>query len=1763
MLPEQQQRIMGYFIEEAKDHLNTIEQGLLNLQATIEDQELVNEVFRAAHSVKGGAAMLGLTSIQQTSHRLEDSFKVLKECSVKVDQQLESLFLRIFDTLQALLEQLSGPFGLTEELGEQMVRELEPVFEELNGHLGGLVGQCGREADESSPLLVPQQVLAGIGAEAFASSNSFVDSGSTYTDSREIEESALHLVFDSDVPARMREMLQAFKQPEGRESKRQLKSICRNLKMAGEEFELPHWIELIEAVEKAIANPENTYRSLAPTVIKDIKQAQELVLCGQEDEIVVGAKLRELLPAEQSSEADFEDLLAFAQPGTGDSNIHAAEDAAWDSTGTGDSRASEQLLPTISGLSIDELFDKLDGDDSEAEVGVRSPHLDDSPGFGESDVETGSFRNSTRSGPEVGAAELNTLADLFDGESHDLDDAWEEEEDLDDAVSSKVPTQGILEPDDDDNSGDFTDLLFDEYSAENSEANVMPPIDDLTSLFGEDLLWGESNNSAVPGDEEDGASRQPLTGEQPETTNATDDFDRRDRIPPQVKGWSEEDVLGTLLDEVAAQTSAPANNNADLDNLLSEFSETKFAEMPTDTSDYLPSPNAFDTESYESEDGERSRNDSEDDAEALNLPEIDDDFGSHSEAGDDSDFSELLAITSGFQMEGSQNGESRKDRGLAASNELNEEIGRSPNMTSDSHLDISSDENWLEDAFGIEDELSPLANLELDDTDLDALFGDVTSGPISSDDDTQPDRQSAATAATSQEAADLAELFGSVSTGTEYDSEALEDSSTDWLNLDDAESPSADLAPEEGDLANWFDDQEVALEDDNLENLDAVGLEAFSGGDSQTSTAESDDSSALDLLEGMFGEESILPIDGTSADEEGAAVDLEELSAELPDSLFDESGADLFDGLEIDATGEDEGDDLFDSLETDVSASDLDAMSAEVPDDVFEGDADLLEALETGATLGSEDLEDFNDFLDSVDAGAVVTSELATGSFDLDDQQEQLEGMELSDFFDSSDASLENAEGNFDDLEALLIAGGAGAAMAASGGTNQSPVSTEVFSDLEELLSESETMPEIPAPGKSRSPAAARNQSDDEFGDLEKLLEEPKDVGSPSNESNMGPSGGNRRPKGPRPFGDQTMRVPVKQLDNLSNLMGELVVNRNSLEQDQERMRQFLDNLLHQVTLLSDVSQRTQDFYERSLLEIALLANRQGNRSPWRSEESSHHHDSAWRPEEMDKFTPFHSLAQEIIELIVRVRESAADIEFLVDEADQVTRQLRQVTTQLQEGLTRARMKPFAETTDRLFRAVREIAIKCGKQAQLQVEGKDILIDKMIVDQLYDPMTHLVNNAITHGIEAPEVRLAAGKPAMGRITIRAFHQGNQTVISVSDDGAGIDPQKVKAKAIKQGLLTASQAQRMSRTEVYDLLFMPGFSTQEQATEYAGRGVGMDVVRTSLHEIRGTVGIDSTIGKGTVFTIRLPLVLSISKALCCISDRARIAFPMDGVEDMIDVPRDQVTTGADGLPCIEWRGSILPFRPLRDLLAYNRYLGRGSVYGFSAEDDMISVIVLRSAGSFLAVQVDQVSTEQEIVIKQLEGPVPKPIGIAGATVLGDGRIVAIADVLELIDLATGRLRKDTGGTLWDESDRAAAEAAEEKNEPTVLIVDDSITVRSLLSITFEKSGYRVEEARDGKEAWEKMKSGLPCDIVFCDIEMPRMDGLELLSRMQKDSVLCELPIAMLTSRGADRHRQMAYSLGAKGYFTKPYLEEQLLDAASRMLKGEVVGAPVVV
>ncbi|TAF09243.1 MAG: hybrid sensor histidine kinase/response regulator [Nostocales cyanobacterium] len=802
------------------------------------------------------------------------------------------------------------------------------------------------------------------------------------------------------------------------------------------------------------------------------------------------------------------------------------------------------------------------------------------------------------------------------------------------------------------------------------------------------------------------------------------------------------------------------------------------------------------------------------------------------------------------------------------------------------------------------------------------------------------------------------------------------------------------------------------------------------------------------------------------------------------------------------------------------SESELGNLVAEI-ETSLELDASFLELL-------SEEEEGTDNLLDSIE-------------LTLSQDNEQSTELELPDLDNANNSEIEFAE--LDALldEELVI-------------PKQEPVVDPDFADLEALLqtdnlSKPLTTP-TPVASKNTTPVNKSADIPDDFMDLEILLAEAdQTISTPGRTSKPSIS------KTPRPTirrtKEESMKIPVKQLDDMSNLVGELVVNRNTLEQDHERLRMSLDNLLIQVQHLSDVGARMQELYERSLLEASLLKSRRAREKGYNSA-----NDRGFASEEMDEFTEFHLLAQETIEYIVRLRESASDIDFVTEETERVARQFRQVTTQLQEGLTRSRMVPFAQAVDPVRRGVRDNAIKYGKQVELEIEGAETLIDKMILDHLKNPLTHMLNNAIAHGIETPDIRTRAGKPGIGKILIRAFYQGNQTIIAITDDGAGIDPERVKKKALEKGVITPEEARKMSRQDIYELLFLPSFSTADEVDDIKGRGVGMNVVINDINEIRGTINTDSTVGKGTTFTIRLPLTLSICKALCCISDKSRIAFPMDGVEDTLDIAVTDIHKDSQGQTLIKWRDTHLPFRPLRDILAFNRQISRGNIYSNTRDDDMVSVVVVRSGGTMVALQIDQVLSEQEIVIKQFEGPAPKPSGVAGATVLGDGRIMPIADVLEIIDIFQGKMSKQIGGGAWQRKAAPPEQSIPEvKSEPTVLIVDDSITVRELLSLSFNKAGYRVEQARDGQEAWDKLRSGLPCDIVFCDIEMPRCDGLELLSRISKDSSLNHLPIAMLTSRGADKHRQMAFQLGASGYFTKPYLEEALLEAASRMLKGE--------
>ena len=1999
MMPEQQQRILGYFIEEAKDHLNTIEQGLLNLQSTIQDPEMVTEVFRAAHSVKGGAAMLSLGSIQQTSHRLEDYFKVLKEApTTQVDRDLETMFLQVFDGLQALLEELQGPFGLTDDKAQEVMADIEPVFGRLESHLNALVAV----APAVAPAAAPTATATATPPLARATASS--------------EDSALKLVFSSDVPSHLREMLTLFKQTDTEASRTALQGCCDALKREGEQFDLSLWSELPVAARQAVGNVEQTYRSLAPVVIKELKRAQEQVLSGQANAILIAAELESLMPLLADTDdalGDIDSLLDDAL-----SPMEAPELTDLFATETEPAPTAEADLDW---LDLPSTTEETAAGDTSDDFAASLSALTSEPAESDAPRE-----------PTVGTAELNSLADLFEGEVAELDSPWEEISESEAAIADP-PISAI------DLDSDFSDLLDGAPEEDDTHSS-----NDLADLFG-DPITDEAPTISPPAD----------------TDDDLDDLLNLDVTPRDSAATSPDtdDVgLDSLLDSLESKPASDAEIATDLDLGLDETSDTIDFDL-----DLEAAP--------EGEAGVSDFGDLFNTEETISVPTSEPDRSLPSEAAADTDFGDLFGAAAATEIAAAPVGEledalsSTADdlanipESITVSESTSElvEAGDEPTLeTVDEDIDTSFDaiddpwstdktdtttaenetsaldaldELWTETevpspeatdsaeqnfndfpAVDVEDqdiESPEIASIAATTEDFDDLFADSDEAETTSDlgltlDDSEvfldvPVSTDAAADVTDTSFDDLlldSNTSAAVEDGIETELDDLwgentvtadagtTDADLDFLTSSDA-SPSSTETPETTDVDNRLAVTGNVSHDADLRNsTDEVDTDDFGTllGDAAnaalplTEEIEHNNGNDFDLTFADAGDEVLALASDTS---EAAAMSTDDFEAGLPDDtsddlfaeadtglpdtsddLFAEADAELadnstsaIDDITTDFFGSDDGaessnviasstsddiDDFFStpteavaaptaastdlaesaaaldpfdeitapaldlvadselndshpaSAEADTSASDaiamadeLDALAADNADltdelsdfdfDLSNPDATILEpepeanslfdtpeqvASSIEADLGLDELDfdlsvtdeppeaiatttesyetqnDADRGLDELDFGLGDIDEDAAIAASHDAQNDVDRGLDELDFDlgataaaaeavdpitasheTQEDAGLELDELDFDlgetsevaetaaaiaepdeidideasdfgELDAML-ADSTASVPADTPGLNASATDISEFDELDDLLSEPpaeanvattttdsgvdfDELDALIGDDSTEAVADAETSSEageDEFGDLEKLLEEADQTmgGAASSIRSPGPSRSTRRVSG---IVDQTMRVSVKHLDNLNNLVGELVVNRNSLEQDQDRFRQFLDNLLFQVQQLNDVGQRMRDLYERSLLESSLLASRQafqagGSRLSSVNNSSngdSHATGASFDALEMDRFTGFHTLTQEMIELIVRVRESSSDIAYTVESTDQIARQFRQVTTQLQEGLNKARMVPFAQTADRLPRAVRDISIKCGKEARLVVEGRDTLIDKMLLERLYDPMTHLVNNAITHGIESPEERAALGKPREGKIMVRAFYQGNQTVIYIEDDGGGINPNVIKRKAIQKGLITQAEAERMNTLETYELIFHHGFTTRDQADDFAGRGVGMDVVRTALSEIRGSISIDSELGKGTSFTIRLPLTLSISKALSCLNNQARIAFPMDGVEDMFDVPGDRVQTNDKNQSYIQWRDMALTFQPLSELLQFNRSLGRGRVYGGNQDDDMVSIVVLRNANTYIGIQVDRVLGEQEIVIKQIEGPVPKPMGIAGATVLGDGRVMPIGDVLELIDIAQGRVRREAGSSLWSQVELPPEEEQEPvKSEPTVLIVDDSITVRELLSMSFNKVGYRVEQARDGQEAWEKMRSGLPCDLVFCDIEMPRMDGLELLSRMQKDNMLKNIPIAMLTSRGADRHRQMAVDLGASGYFTKPYLEEALLEAAQRMLQGEVL------
>ncbi len=581
---------------------------------------------------------------------------------------------------------------------------------------------------------------------------------------------------------------------------------------------------------------------------------------------------------------------------------------------------------------------------------------------------------------------------------------------------------------------------------------------------------------------------------------------------------------------------------------------------------------------------------------------------------------------------------------------------------------------------------------------------------------------------------------------------------------------------------------------------------------------------------------------------------------------------------------------------------------------------------------------------------------------------------------------------------------------------------------------------------------------------------------------------------------DSTVRVPNKLLNNLNDWFGELTIARNSLNIYVERLRSLSSLLKRRVRTMQNLD---------SNLVVGHVNTSNENLS--------------------DRYF----LPPAMLQDLVRLQEVTNDIDLTLEETDQSVSELNRIAKQLQTSLTKVRMRPFADLVARFPRFIRELSKEYGKNVELKISGEQTLIDRTVLEALNNPLMHLLRNAFDHGIEQPEVRSRVGKNTAGIIEIKAACVGNQTIITVKDDGGGIDLDKIRSSAPRLGMDANS-----SEEQLLSLIFEPGFSTANEVTALSGRGVGMDIVRTNLRQIRGDIKVDTQLGVGTTFTLSVPLTLSVAKVILVESNGLLLAFLRESIGEMLLPAANQFCEIA-GKEAISWEGHIAP------LIRLDRWLKLPQKTEQTLRTNEPSVLTIEHNNEWVGLLVNRSVGEQEVVIRQVEPGIDMPPGFSSCAILGDGRVAPLVDVPSLLDWISSCDLPSA-----DSLANANLELAGQKD--TILVVDDSINVRRFLSLTLEKAGYRVEQAIDGQDALEKLLTHLPIKAVICDVDMPRLDGYGLLGRIKSNPNFKQLPVAMLTSRNGQKDRQLAMHLGATAYFSKPYNEHELLQAVKQML-----------
>ena len=611
----------------------------------------------------------------------------------------------------------------------------------------------------------------------------------------------------------------------------------------------------------------------------------------------------------------------------------------------------------------------------------------------------------------------------------------------------------------------------------------------------------------------------------------------------------------------------------------------------------------------------------------------------------------------------------------------------------------------------------------------------------------------------------------------------------------------------------------------------------------------------------------------------------------------------------------------------------------------------------------------------------------------------------------------------------------------------------------------------------------------------------------------------------------EMIRVRSELLDSLVNYAGEVSIYRSRLEQ---QISTFRFNLIEFEQTVSRLREQLRKLEIETEAQIIARYQRE------------HHEgaDTVFDPLELDRFSQLQQYSRALGESVSDLVSIQGLLDDLTRQSETLLLQQSRVSSDLQEGLMRTRMVPFDSMVPSLRRTLRQAAQELGKRAQLKVEGAQGEMDRNLLERMKAPFEHMLRNALAHGIETPQERLAANKPLDGTVTIRVSRESTEVVLRISDDGAGMDRDAIRRKAIALGLL--SPEAKLSDRDLYGFVLETGFSTAEKVTQLSGRGVGMDVVHSEIKQLGGSLVIDSVPGTGTTFTIRLPFTLAVTQAILVKLGDSTYAVPMSSVQGVVRIALDDYNKRVgSGEPTYTYAGEDFTMYELSQLL--------GVAQGRIVDETQLPLLMTRTGDQRAAVRIDSVVGSREIVVKSVGPQISSVPGIFGATIMGDGSVVMILDLAPLVRrVASLRASVAAGEAPAPAAITPAPVQAEVRRKTMIMVVDDSITMRKVTTRVLERADMDVVTAKDGLDAVEKLQDSIP-DLMLLDIEMPRMDGYELATYMRNDSRLKGVPIIMVTSRTGEKHRQRALEIGVERYLGKPYQEADLLRQVQETLR----------